>query len=49
LIEKSLSGDIALGVCVAEVSPLMGALMGVGVLTLGTGYVALKALKKPKN
>jgi hypothetical protein len=49
LIEKSISGDIALAVCVAEISPLMGVLMGAGVLTFGTAFVALRGLKKPKN
>lgn len=48
-VEKSISGDIALGMCVAEISPLMGVLMGAGVLTFGTVYVALRGLKKPKN
>ena len=49
LTEKSLSGDIALGVCVAQVSPAMGVLMVAGVLSLGTAYVGLKRLQNRKS
>ncbi len=49
LVEKSLAGDLALGVCVAQESPTMGVLMGAGVLTLGTAYVVLKGRSKRKS
>lgn len=39
---KSVANDIALGQCVAAVSPAMGVVMAIGVLTLGTLYVALR-------
>lgn len=42
LAAKTVASDLALGKCVAAVSPLMGAAMAVGVLTFGTLYVALR-------
>lgn len=41
LAAKSIANDLALGRCVAEVSPLMGMVMAVGALTIGTVYVAI--------
>jgi hypothetical protein len=48
-VEKSLSGDIALGLCVAEVSPLMGAIMFSGVVLFGGAFIALRGLLKRKR
>lgn len=48
-IEKSLSGDIALGLCVAEVSPLMGVIMFFGVAVFGTAFIAIRWLFKRKR
>lgn len=48
-VEKSLSGDIALGLCVAEVSPLMGVIMFLGVVLLGPTFIAVRRLLKRKR
>lgn len=46
LTPKSFSGDLALGVCVAHVAPVMGVVMFLGVSTLGTLYVWARSRRK---
>lgn len=46
LATKSVAHDLALGRCVAEVSPVMGVIMTIGVLTFGTLYVAARRIRR---
>lgn len=39
---KSIADDLAIGSCVADISPAMGLVMTLGVLTLGTVYVLVR-------
>jgi hypothetical protein len=49
-VEKSLEGDLALGRCVAEVSPTMAGVMVAGVVVIGPAFLWIrKRLRERKR
>jgi hypothetical protein len=48
-VAKGLEGDLALGICVAEVSPTMAITMTVGVVLIGPGFIWLRKKLKQRG